>query len=59
MAGSAVAASATLVAPLLSYVGVAGFEPAAFRSQSGRATKLRHTPRTPAVADFGSDAGGH
>ena len=25
-------------------VGVAGFEPAAFRSQSGRATKLRHTP---------------
>ena len=26
-------------------VGVAGFEPAAFRSQSGRATNLRHTPR--------------
>ena len=26
-------------------VGVTGFEPAAFRSQSGRATKLRHTPR--------------
>ena len=25
-------------------VGVAGFEPAAFRSQSGRATKLRYTP---------------
>lgn len=25
-------------------VGVAGFEPTAFRSQSGRATKLRHTP---------------
>ncbi len=25
-------------------VGVTGFEPAAFRSQSGRATKLRHTP---------------
>jgi hypothetical protein len=30
----------------LSYllVGVAGFEPTAFRSQSGRATKLRYTP---------------
>ena len=27
-----------------SMVGVAGFEPAAFRSQSGRATNLRHTP---------------
>ncbi len=26
-------------------VGVPGFEPGAFRSQSGRATKLRHTPR--------------
>ncbi len=25
-------------------VGVPGFEPGAFRSQSGRATKLRHTP---------------
>jgi hypothetical protein len=25
-------------------VGVAGFEPTTFRSQSGRATKLRHTP---------------
>jgi hypothetical protein len=28
-------------------VGVAGFEPATFRSQSGRATKLRHTPSPP------------
>src|SRR5690606_15639179 len=28
-------------------VGVAGFEPTAFRSQSGRAAKLRHTPVTP------------
>ncbi len=27
-------------------VGVAGFEPTAFRSQSGRATKLRHTPHS-------------
>jgi hypothetical protein len=26
-------------------VGVPGFEPGAFRSQSGRAAKLRHTPR--------------
>src|SRR4051794_38241316 len=25
-------------------VGTAGFEPATFRSQSGRATKLRHVP---------------
>jgi hypothetical protein len=25
-------------------VGVTGFEPAAFRSQSGCATKLRYTP---------------
>ena len=25
-------------------VGVAGFEPTTFRSQSGRATKLRYTP---------------
>ena len=47
-------------------VGVAGFEPAAFRSQSGRATKLRHTPSPssgpPApvgVPDFGSRDGGH
>ncbi|EGJ77398.1 hypothetical protein STTU_4609 [Streptomyces sp. Tu6071] len=29
---------------LVLMVGVAGFEPTAFRSQSGRATKLRHTP---------------
>src|SRR6478609_9981686 len=28
-------------------VGVTGFEPAAFRSQSGCATKLRYTPRPP------------
>lgn len=44
-------------------VGVAGFEPTAFRSQSGRATKLRHTPSVrhvgymdgdcPAPPDFG------
>ena len=27
-----------------SLVGVAGFEPTTFRSQSGRATKLRYTP---------------
>jgi hypothetical protein len=25
-------------------VGMAGFEPTTFRSQSGRATKLRHIP---------------
>lgn len=31
-------------------VGVAGFEPTTFRSQSGRATKLRHTP---SVRDVG------
>lgn len=29
---------------LVVLVGVAGFEPTTFRSQSGRATKLRHTP---------------
>lgn len=28
-------------------VGVTGFEPATFRSQTGRATNLRHTPRAP------------
>ncbi len=28
-------------------VGVTGFEPAAFRSQSGCATKLRYTPVAP------------
>ncbi len=28
----------------LMMVGVAGFEPTTFRSQSGRATKLRYTP---------------
>ncbi len=28
-------------------VGVPGLEPGAFRSQSGRATKLRHTPQNP------------
>ncbi len=28
-------------------VGVPGLEPGAFRSQSGRATKLRHTPQHP------------
>lgn len=45
-------------------VGVAGFEPAAFRSQSGRATKLRHTPClcsinfTAAHAGFGVHEGG-
>src|SRR4051794_15910004 len=31
-------------------VGVPGFEPGAFRSQSGRATKLRHTPPPEPVA---------
>ncbi|CCB74463.1 protein of unknown function [Streptantibioticus cattleyicolor NRRL 8057 = DSM 46488] len=31
-------------------VGVAGFEPTTFRSQSGRATKLRHTPSVRHVA---------
>ena len=49
-------------------VGVAGFEPAAFRSQSGRATKLRHTPRPRGTdirhrrgreKDFGSRERGH
>jgi hypothetical protein len=30
-------------------VGVPGFEPGAFRSQSGRAAKLRHTPLDPDV----------
>jgi hypothetical protein len=30
---------------LVMSVGVTGFEPAAFRSQSGCATKLRYTPR--------------
>ncbi len=36
-------------------VGVTGFEPAAFRSQSGRATKLRHTPSPRgAVRRFGA-----
>ena len=45
------------VPPVLtrSMVGVAGFEPAAFRSQSGRATKLRHTPSPRgAVRRFGA-----
>ena len=38
-------------------VGVAGFEPAAFRSQSGRATKLRHTPWTDRTqGGFGTDS---
>ncbi len=32
------------VEPVQQLVGVAGFEPTTFRSQSGRATKLRHTP---------------
>ena len=34
-------------------VGVPGFEPGAFRSQSGRATKLRHTP-SPRLPGAGS-----
>jgi hypothetical protein len=28
-------------------VGMAGFEPTTFRSQSGRATNLRHIPSSP------------
>ena len=34
-----------------SHVGVTGFEPATFRSQSGRATNLRHTPNVPSYDD--------
>src|SRR5699024_429725 len=30
-------------------VGMTGFEPATFRSQSGRATNLRHIPSAPAT----------
>ena len=30
--------------PFASRIGVTGFEPATFRSQSGRSTKLSHTP---------------
>ncbi len=37
-------------------VGVAGFEPTAFRSQSGRATKLRHTPSVRHVGYMYGDA---
>ncbi|CCA55691.1 hypothetical protein SVEN_2405 [Streptomyces venezuelae ATCC 10712] len=37
-------------------VGVAGFEPTAFRSQSGRATKLRHTPSVRHVGYMDGDA---
>lgn len=37
-------------------VGVAGFEPTAFRSQSGRATKLRHTPSVRHVGYMHGDA---
>ncbi len=48
-------------APTARVVGVAGFEPAAFRSQSGRATKLRHTPyaaRERSRGDFRCGIGG-
>src|SRR5690625_4693428 len=31
------------------FVGMTGFEPATFRSQSGRATKLRHIPAEPCL----------
>ncbi len=31
-------------APDICYVGLAGFEPTAFRPPDGRATKLRHSP---------------
>lgn len=37
-------------------VGVAGFEPTAFRSQSGRATKLRHTPSVRHVGYMDGDS---
>ena len=37
-------------------VGVTGFEPAAFRSQSGCATKLRYTPRARHTAGRGATA---
>ncbi len=36
-------------------VGVAGFEPTTFRSQSGRATKLRHTPSVRHVGYMAAD----
>ena len=35
---------AALPTELTSCIGIAGFEPAAFRSQSGRATRLRYIP---------------
>ena len=41
---------------LCATVGVTGFEPAAFHSQSGRATKLRHTP-SPALAAYAKGPG--
>src|ERR1044072_1284616 len=37
-------------------VGVAGFEPTPFRSQSARATKLRHTPSVRHVGYMAADA---
>ena len=40
----------SVVVVLVSAVGVTGFEPAAFRSQSGCATKLRYTPRLSPVS---------
>src|SRR5690606_5665604 len=39
----------------LTDVGMAGFEPTTFRSQSGRATNLRHIPCSPEPTG-GSDA---
>ena len=41
----------------LSSVGVHGFEPRTFRSQSERATKLRHTPFRVVEADAGLGTG--
>jgi hypothetical protein len=35
-------------------VGMTGFEPATFRSQSGRATKLRHIPCRPGTKPPGA-----
>ena len=33
-------------------VGPAGLEPATFRPQDGRATRLRHGPKYPLLMDF-------
>lgn len=44
------------VGRVIDMVGVAGFEPTAFRSQSGRATKLRHTPSVRHVGYMDADS---